>query len=240
LQGNLSNTYLIGSTPDTFAYGWSIAGVAFSIFALAGLIFIFYGQKRLLIPFFTFLAMMLVFSIFFFTGGVRQWGVGFLFLFTLLGIRGFDWKKDKLTGVIIGVFCLFGIIHNIKAAKEDMRLPFTNAEAAGRFIKEKVPPKVPVVAINKFEATPVIGYAGRKFYELPDGVEFSYFRWVDKIYLPTEGELKIFAQFKGVGGIVIISPKPLDADRFPSATLWQKFDQENYKKENYYLYSMAR
>lgn len=240
LQGNLSNTYLIGSTPDTFAYGWSIAGVAFSIFALAGLIFIFYGQKRLLIPFFTFLAMMLVFSIFFFTGGVRQWGVGFLFLFTLLGIRGFDWKKDKLTGVIIGVFCLFGIIHNIKAAKEDMRLPFTNAEAAGRFIKEKVPPKVPVVAINKFEATPVIGYAGRKFYELPDGVEFSYFRWVDKIYLPTEGELKIFAQFKGVGGIVIISPKPLDADRFPSATLWQKFDQENYKKENYYLYFMAR
>ena len=86
----------------------------------------------------------------------------------------------------------------------------------------------------------VIGYAGRKFYELPDGVEFSYFRWVDKVYLPTETELKLFAQFKGVGGIVIISPKPLDAERFPSAKLWQKFDQENYKKENYYLYFMAR
>lgn len=50
------------------------------------------------------------------------------------------------------------------------------------------------------------------FNELPDGVEFSYFRWVDKVYLPTETELKLFAQFKGVGGIVTISPKPLDAD----------------------------
>jgi hypothetical protein len=239
-QGNLSNTYLIGSTSDTFAYGWSAAGMIFSLLALAGLIFVFYGHKKLLVPFLTFLVMMLTFSIFFFTGGIRQWGAGFVFLFVLLGLRGIELQKDKIAGAIIVIFCIFGVIHNIKAVREEIRLPFTNAEVTGRFIREKVPSKVPVVAINKFETTPVIGYAGRKFYELPDGVQFSYFRWVDKVYLPTETELKLFAQFKGVGGIVIISPKPLDADRFPSAKLWQKFDEENYKKENYYLYSMAR
>jgi hypothetical protein len=111
--------------------------------------------------------------------------------------------------------------------------------AAGQFIKEKIPEKVPIVAINKFEATPVIGYARRNFYELPDGVPFSYFRWVDKIYLPVENELKLFAKFKGVGGIVVLSPKPLDAERFPSLQLWQKWEDKNYKNENYYLYTLA-
>ena len=115
--------------------------------------------------------------------------------------------------------------------KEDINIPFTNAKVVGEFIEAKVPEKVPVVAINKFECTPVIGYAKRKFYELPNGVEFSYFRWVDKIYLPSEGELKLFTKYKGVGGIVVITPKALDPQRYPNAQLWQKFDQKNYKNE---------
>ncbi len=150
-----------------------------------------------------------------------------------------DIKKELLPTLVISVFAIFNIVHNGKAVVEEKNIPFTNAELAGQFIKEKIPEKVPIVAINKFEATPVIGYARRSFYELPDGVPFSYFRWVDKIYLPVENELKLFAKFKGVGGIVVLSPKPLDADRFPSLQLWQKWEDKNYKNENYYLYTLS-
>jgi hypothetical protein len=130
------------------------------------------------------------------------------------------------------------IVHGFRAVKEDVLIPFTNAKEAGLFIMEKVPEKVPVVAINKFETAPVGGYAKRKFYELPSGTEFSYFRWVDKIYLPTESELKLFARYKNVGGLLVLSPSPLDQDRFPSAQLWKQFTSINYKDENYFLYSL--
>ena len=238
-QGNLSNTYLIGSTDDTFAYGWTIYGLILSVLSVAGITYIFRDNKKLLVAYAAFLTMMIAFSFLFFLGGVRQWGIGFIFLIAMLHIHGNDLVKDRLSLAIIAVFCIFGVIHNIKAVREEIRLPFTNAEQTGLFIKEKVPVKVPIVAINKFEATPVIGYAGRNFYELPEGVEFSYFRWVDRIYIPTEKELKLFAGFKGVGGIVIISPKLLETARYPSVKLWQKFDDLNYKKENYYLYTLA-
>nr|MBP8212772.1 hypothetical protein [Saprospiraceae bacterium] len=179
------------------------------------------------------------FSIVLYLGGIRQWGMGFVFLIALLELRGIDLIKEKVETVILLVFCLFNIVHCSKAVLEEIKIPFTNAEKAGLFIRDKVPVKVPVVALNKFEATPVSGYAGRKFFELPDGTEFSYFKWVDKIYLPTEGELKLFAKFKQVGGIILLSPKPIDTLRFPSAQLWQTFDETNYKKENYYLYTLA-
>ncbi|MBL0023913.1 MAG: hypothetical protein IPO98_02355 [Saprospiraceae bacterium] len=238
LQGNLSNTYLLGSTPDTFTVGWTAIGLVLSILCLGGLIYVFYKDKMVWKSFLAFLAMMLIFSIFFFVGGVRQWGMGFVFFVAMLELRGMDIRKECGVAGIIITFCMFGLIHNVKAVREDIRLPFTNAKKTGLFIRDKVPAKVPVVAINKFEATPVIGYAGRKFYELPAGAEFSYFRWVDKIYLPTENELKLFARYKGVGGITILTPKPLDNTRFPNVKLWQKFDEENYKKENYFLYTL--
>lgn len=238
-QGNLSNTYAIGSTNDTFTYGWTSLGLLISVLCLIGIGFIFYNNKALLKTFLIFLGMMISFSILFFLGGIRQWGMGFVFFIVLLEIRGLDIRKEILPSLVISVFAIFNIVHNVKAVTEEMKIPFTNAVAAGQFIKEKIPEKVPIVAINKFEATPVIGYARRNFYELPDGVPFSYFRWVDKIYLPVENELKLFAKFKGVGGIVVLSPKPLDAERFPSLQLWQKWEDKNYKNENYYLYTLA-
>jgi len=238
-QGNLSNTYAIGSTNDTFTYGWTSLGLLISVLCLIGIGFVFYNNKPLLKTFLIFLGMMISFSILFFLGGIRQWGMGFVFFIVLLEIRGLDIRKEILPSLVIGIFAIFNIVHNVKAVTEEMKIPFTNAVAAGQFIKEKIPEKVPIVAINKFEATPVIGYARRNFYELPDGVPFSYFRWVDKIYLPVEIELKLFAKFKGVGGIVVLSPKPLDAERFPSLQLWQKWEDKNYKNENYYLYTLA-
>lgn len=238
-QGNLSNTYLIGSTKDTFAYGWTNTGLLLSVLCLISLIYIFRKDRKLLGTVGLFFIMMFSFSVLFFLGGVRQWGMGFIFLIAALELRHPDQVSEKLSSLILVVFGIFNIVHSFKAFREEIRLPFTNAAKTGIFIKEKVPVKVPVLAINKFEATPVVGYAGRKFYELPDGVEFSYFMWVDKIYLPTENEMKLFGKFKGVGGIVVLSPQPLDADRFPSVQLWQKFDTLNYKKENYFIYTLA-
>lgn len=238
-QGNLSNTFMIGSTNDTFTYGWTNIGFLISLLCLFGLWLVYNKSRQVLITGGLFLSMMITFSVLFFLGGVRQWGMGFVFFIALVELRAIDIFKEKLVASVIVIFCIFSIIHGYKAISEDIKIPFTNAKKAGAFIKEKVPEKVPVVAINKFEATPVIGYAERKFYELPDGIEFSYFRWVDKIYLPTENELKLFGKYKGVGGIILISPKPLDSERFPAAQLWQKYDELNYKKENYYIYTLA-
>lgn len=237
-QGNLSNTFLPGSTLDTFTYGWSAAGLCLSILLLGALYFIFKDQKNLLFASMLFTFGMMAFSLFFFMGGIRQWGMGFVFFIALLQVRNLDFIKEKIVSTIIFCISITSVFYGFKAIKEDINIPFTNAKVVGEFIEAKVPEKVPVVAINKFECTPVIGYAKRKFYELPNGVEFSYFRWVDKIYLPSEGELKLFTKYKGVGGIVVITPKALDPQRYPNAQLWQKFDQKNYKNENYYLYSL--
>jgi hypothetical protein len=237
-QGNLSNTFMIGSTPDTGAYGWSAFGILLSLAVFGMCWIIFRKNKHILITGGFFIAMMIAFGTLFFSGGVRQWGMSFVFFIILLEWFSHSTKHDLLSKIFIFVFFIFSLIHGSRAVHAHFSIPFTNAKDAGIFIKESVPEKVPVVGINKFEITPVIGYAGRAFYELPDGVPFTYFRWVDKIYLPSELELHLFTQFKKVGGIVIISPKLLDKERFPNAQLWKSFDNENYKRENYYLYSL--
>ncbi|MBK9254999.1 MAG: hypothetical protein IPM42_05885 [Saprospiraceae bacterium] len=239
IQGNLSNTFCIGSTPDTAAYGWTMSGIIISIAAFVALVFLYRQKKRIWLTGLFFLVMVISFGFLFFTGGVRQWGMGFIFLIILEVLYKRDYKSDLTAVVILLIFNAFCITHSFKAVKAHFEIPFTNAATTGRFIKESVPEKVPVVAINKFEATPVIGYAGRSFYELPDGVPFTYFRWVDRIYLPTENELRLFTKFKKVGGIIVITPKLLDTDRYPTAKLWKSFDDKNYKNENYYLYTLA-
>jgi hypothetical protein len=238
LQGNLSNAYLPGSTKDTFVYGWTMPGLALSLLVVVGIYWLFRKNKPQLLSMAFFTAMMIAFGAVFFLGGIRQWGMGYVFMLSLFLVKGFDMTREKTATVFLVVVGVINMIHGFRAVREDIRLPFTNAKQAGIFIKEKVPEMVPVVAINKFETAPVGGYANRKFYELPTGQPFSYFRWVDKIYLPTEGELKLFARYKKVGGLVIISPQPLSSDRFPGAQLWQQFTSINYKDENYFLYSL--
>lgn len=238
-QGNLSNTYLPGSTKDTFVYGWTLPGLALSLLVLAGIYWLFRKNKPQLIAIAFFTALMIAFGALFFLGGIRQWGMGYIFMISLLFVKDFNMSKDKIATIFLLIAGIVNVVHGMRAVREDIRLPFTNALEAGHFIKEKVPEKVPVVAINKFETAPVGGYAQRKFYELPSGQPFSYFRWVDRIYLPTEGELKLFARYKNVGGLVVISPQPLDQDRFPNARLWKQFTSINYKDENYFLYSLS-
>ena len=82
--------------------------------------------------------------------------------------------------------------------------------------------------------------AERNFYALPEGEEFSYFKWTEKIYIPPQQELFLFADFKKVGGIIIISYQALDPNRYPNAKLWQTFDDFNLKNENYYIYTFQK
>ncbi len=266
-QGMFANTFWIGAIPDTNVFGVSNFGLLLSVIVLGGLIHFFRKEKNLLWTLLFFVGGYFVFLVTIYTGGVRQWGTFFIFFTMILHlyfskatlIRGTTLScatkatasggmaqsrpttsLDIISLLFLTSIFFFQIKYTALAVQKEYRHPFSNAKLAADFIKEKVPEKVPVVAINKFEAAPVVGYANRKFYALPDGELFSYFKWVEKIYLPAEQELKIFAEFKNVGGIVIISPKQLDKNRYPTAQLWKTFNSYNLKNENYYLYSLQR
>jgi hypothetical protein len=238
-QGGGVNTFWIGSIPDTNVFGVTGLGIVLSVLVFASIVWLFRRERRIL---FTFLGFELVFFFFLiaiYTGGVRQWGMAYVFFIVLLQLWSYEkprlgWDQLAILALIFG----FQIYYSGLAVTKEIRHPFTYAKAAGEFIRDKVPKEVPIVAINKFEAAPVTGYAGRKFYALPDGEPFSYFKWVEKVYLPPEAELRLFGQFKRVGGLIIISPKPLGKERYPNAQLWREFTGFTLKNEQYYLYTL--
>lgn len=238
-QGILANTFTVGLLPDTATFGYSATGLLLSALILAALHYLFWPDRQVWI---TFMVGMLAFWLFFglvYVGGVRQWGTVLLFFvgcLHLLSLRG--GFSDAIRAGILAVFLVAQVIYAARAVEKECRHPYSNARETGLFIAEKVPANVPVVAINPFVATPVAGYAGRKFYTLPDGEPFSYFRWLDKVYLPPEPELRLFARFKQTAGIVVIAGKPLDPKQYPGLQLWKSFDRYNIKNENYFLYTL--
>lgn len=241
IQGHLANVFGLGLISDTAANGATSIGLGLSALILLMLYFIFRDRKQVAISGGIALLGFIAFGILIFTGGVRQWGMVFiLFWLMLLLAHGAsaDWGKWQVLCITLLLIC--PLIHGMRALNTDIQLPFTNAQAAGIFIKEKVPENVPIVAINKFETAPVGAYADRPLYELPSGEAFTYFKWLEKVYIPTQPELMLFAKYKNVGGLVILSPEPLDLNRFPKAQLWQTFDESNFKRESYWLYSLAR
>lgn len=238
LQGNVSNAFLPGATQDTSTFGWNMIGLVLSIALLVTFGFVLRNDKKIRNTFFFVFLMFMTFSLLFFVGGIRQWGLLTVFFMALLPLT----KEVFSQKISVLILCFIGIVQSVyglRAMYADMSKPFTNARAAGLYIAEKIPEKVPVVAINKFEAAPVIGYAKRPFYELPSGESFTYFKWVEKVYIPTQEELKLFARYKGVGGIVIIAPKKLDPGRFSEAVLGKEFVADNIKNENYFLYTLS-
>jgi hypothetical protein len=137
---------------------------------------------------------------------------------------------------------LFSIYYNVLAVQKEVQYPFSNAEKTAAFLVSSVPQKVPIVAINPFETGAVVGYLGEshKVYKLPEGEPFTWFKWLAKVYVPSENELKLFAQFKGVGGIIVLTHAPLPPQRFPTATLWKAFDTYSIKNEKFYIYTLAK
>lgn len=240
-QGTLANTYYLGSIPDTNVFGYGTLGLILSAVVLAGLIHLFWRERPLLYSFLFFQLSFLLFAAVIYTGGVRQWGTAVIFWVALLQLWQYERPSPGWSRwLVVGSILFFQLYYSVLGLQKEYRYPFSHAKAAGLFLREKVPPEVPIVAINKFEAAPVLGYAGRTFYALPEGEPFTYFKWVEKVYLPPEHELGLFAQYKQVGGIIVVSPKALDPDRYPHARLWESFDGYNLKNENYYLYTLSR
>ncbi|MCI5081736.1 MAG: hypothetical protein MRY78_08595 [Saprospiraceae bacterium] len=240
-QGNFVNTYWIGLLPDTNVFGVTTLGLSLSAVVLALLIWFFWKEKEVLLTFLFFHLVYFLFCSGFYPGGVRQWGMSYIFFVCCLHLwwqsgQRPDWSRY----VILGSILLAQIAYTYRAVEKELLFPFTNARMAGEFLKKNVPEEVPIIAINKFEATPVLAYTGRDFYALPEGETFSYFKWTEKIYLPPQQELFLFADFKKVGGIIIISYQPLDPARYPNARLWQTFDDFNLKNENYYIYTLSK
>lgn len=238
-QGILANTFTIGWLPDTATTGWSGTGLLMSAVVLAALHHLFRQERAVWLTFF---AGMLGFWLFFgliYVGGVRQWGMVMVFFIGCLHL----WSRSRADIawpqlLILGVVLSAQMLYTWKAVDKEIRFPYSNASAAGAFIKNNLPPSIPVVAINPFDATSALGYAGRKFYALPEGEPFSFFHWLDKVYLPPESELKQFAQFKKSGNLVVIAGKPLDPKQYPKLMHWKAFDGYNIKNENFYLYTL--
>jgi hypothetical protein len=238
-QGNLSNVFFPGLIADTSANGYSILGLIFSLISLITLIWLFKDYKKSIISILLFVLGMVVFHFLVFKGGIRQWGIVYIFFICIVSLT-FEEEKLSNQKLLFILFLTVGpIFHNIRGLVKDYSLPFTNAKETGLFIKEKVPEKVPVIGINKFETTPVSGYADRPLYEMEKGEAYTYFKWLEKVYIPTEQDFDLFAKFKNVGGVVVLSPKPLSSDRYPKLQLWKAFDQLNFKNENYFLYTYA-
>ncbi len=237
LQGLLANTFTIGFIPDTASYGFTGVGVILSIIILIIITYIFYAQKSIRYTWLFGFFALLLFSILIFTGGVRQWGFMYLLFITLLILNPYIYL-DKIKYWLVAALLLPPILHNIKAIKKDVQINFSNAKDAGEFIKTKIPNNVAIVSLNKFETAGAAAYANRKLFELPSGNAFTYFKWLERIYVPTQSELMLFAKYKGAKGLIVVSPSPIDAKRFPILKLWQKFDKENFKSEEYYFYTM--
>ena len=240
IQGHLANVFAIGLIDDTASNGNTILGLVISLFIMLILIWIFIRDHRSLISFIFGLIAFIAFGIIIFSGGVRQWGIVYLLFVIMLAlshIRNSEWNLFRF--MLVTLLMIAPMIHGIKALVTDVNIPFSNAKAVGLFIEENIPKNVPVLVINKFETAPVGAYANRTLYELPSGESFTYFKWLEKVYVPTQSEISLFTKFMNVGGVVLLSPEPIDSNRFPNAQLWQEFSSENYKRENYWLYSVA-
>jgi hypothetical protein len=237
LQGVFGNSFFVGWMEDTASAGVSGLGILLSFAAIGLIVFLFFNNKKALTTWLFFMLMMFSFSVLVYQGGIRHWGMSLVFFFMLLSVaQPENWLKAPLKLAAFGVILAAQLSYAYLAVVREVKFPYTNAKETASFLKEKVPASVPIIAMNKFAGTPVVGYLGRKMYSLPDGEAFSYFRWLDKVYLPVEIEFKQFADFKNVGGLILLSGKPLPQERYPSIKPWQTFDRFNLRMENYYLY----
>ncbi len=235
--GMLANTFYIGSLDDVNVTGVTSGGILISVLCLILLSLLFFRQKSLFVTYLFFLLSFFLFSSIFYSGGIRQWGIGFVFFIFCLELLFFNRKAmNWFRAAIILPILFFQMRYSYLAFLKDYNNPFSNAKEAAEFLDQNVPDGAVILAINEFQCTPVVGYLNSKVYSLPDGESFTYFRWLEKIYIPTEEEISLFAKYMNRSGLIVLSSKPLSSTDYPRLDLWKKFDHYNLKKENYWLY----
>lgn len=242
-QGLLANTFWIGSIKDTGAFGVSKIGILFAIIILLGLYWLFRKEKMILATMGLGLLAFFCFAAFVYGGGVRQWGM--LWVLFMIILHLFAHKNphvDFIQGLILYSFLGFNVYYNVLATEKEYNYPFSNAARTAAFIKKNAPSQVPIVAIDPFKTGPVVGYLGKDIpvYKMPEGERFTWFKWLSKVYIPSENELQLFAQYKGARGLVVISGEPLPASRFPKLNLIKNFDTYSIKNESFYVYTLQR
>lgn len=240
LHGLFGNAFLPGIVPDAHRVGVNSLYAWVGVWVLLLSIWMLAERKGVMWAYIAVTALNISFAAFGYAGGLRQWGLQFCF-FTIFFLYNLsNASPNRLKKLIFVMFLLVQIQYTAKAFYKDIVYPFTHAKAAGDFIKAKVPENVPVVMIDPFHTAAAQGYANRKFYALPDGEEVSYFRWLDKVYIPDVNDLRLFASFKGVGGLILITHRRLDAGQYPGLTLWKAFDSFSVKGESYFIYAFKK
>jgi hypothetical protein len=202
---------------------------------------VLWKDKVWLISFLLYSLLFLLFCAFVYHGGPRQWGLHFIFLLFVLNFvepRTMDFKQ-RLAFIILLLLIIPGqLIYSLKIVGREKQYLFSNSIEAGRYIRKNIPQDVPIVGINKAFCTPVIGYSGHKFFSLPDKQLFSYSIFREKMYLPSEQEIRNFHMEKGGGEMYLLSYKPLPEEMSRSLDLKMEFNKRNIRGENYYLYQV--
>ncbi|MFQ5335792.1 MAG: hypothetical protein ACE5DN_06935 [Flavobacteriales bacterium] len=236
-QSLLVNVFWVG-TVHTVQVGISVFGLLASTAILFILWFYFRQNKRLLTTYAVYFMPMFFFTSLVYPGGLRQWGMHLVFLVMMLQLDGFRFSalRGKLMGGFIISILLFHLPFNARILMRDYHFPFSNSIKAGRYLKEQIGKDAPVFVVNKFFCTPVAGYADRALYSFPDGKQFTYFRWREKLYIPDIRDLIYQKNRMGVSELLLLSYKPLDLLKYPGLKTVARFDQYNIRQENYYLY----
>lgn len=235
-QALFANTLTIGFIPPGSG-GVTAPAILMSI-ALCGLIlFVLRKQRSWMIAFACFTGMFLLFTAFVYYGGPRQWGMFYVFVLVVLNFAEAGNTDKKSYGAQVALLCLLipgQLLHCFRVVTKEKKYLFSNAIAAGRYIRKNIPSTAIIIGINKPYCTPVIGYSGHPFYSLPDKHLFTYALFREKLYLPSTDECFRFADERNEKAFYLVSYKPLPD--ITGLTLVQEFDKPNLKEENYFLY----
>jgi hypothetical protein len=220
-----------------------VLSVLISILLFLFVVYLFKRDKPVLWAYLSFLLACLSFYAAIYAGGPRQWGLHLVYIVALSGLLPENWLSSadlKFRPVVFAVALLIlsaQVIHNVRIVVKEILYPFSNSREAAEYIKRSVSPESDIIGINKAYCTPVIGYAGRKFYSLPEKKEFSFFLWEQKMYVPSLYELQDFSAERK-RGLYVISYRPLNLRSYYLLLPLASFDRGNIRDENYYIYKL--
>ncbi|HNQ13636.1 MAG TPA: hypothetical protein PKM16_10560 [Bacteroidia bacterium] len=239
IQSLFANTLWIGATPFS-SQEVSKTAILFSLSIILLLHLFLRKQKWMYLSYFIFISCLFLFTLLFYQGGPRQWGVHLILLISLLN----HFKVERLSpGLAMFSFYLllvsivfFQGLHNFKIVLMEKSLPFSNSKHAGHYIKNNISTEDIIIGVNKAYCTPVIGYSERSFIELPSQQAFSYFIFNEKTYLPSPTDLEVFARNNSNKKVYVVSYIPFPLGQFKNLVYVREFSRRNIRNENYFIY----
>lgn len=229
------STFYPGIFP-TAIFDFNFLLMIFGLGLFTAFYFLFKSNKNVLIAYAFFAILLWLFSSIIYLGGLRQWGIHLIVFISFLSLIYYKYKIFSLwqKGLIISVI-IFLCIHNLRITVREIKEPFSNSKSAGEFIKDNFK-NITVVGINKPYMTPAIGYAEKRFYSLPYGDTYSYFKWKEKQYIPDMKDLEEFKNYINEEKILVVFNKPLPKQIFVKLQPVAVFNKPSVREEDFYLY----